>query len=142
MVLSNIIAICGVLSQAAVIDIVTDRLLETFCNEIDQRKEATFLLNEIVSSDINDCSVDERLNRLEIIKNVINLYLEPNNWNLPFNTNVDDFGISHTIGEVQNNILQICLQLDGIGKMALICKEQFNDLLLKTLYPILEKIGN
>lgn len=136
--------LCEMLSsQIEVLDIVVDFLLNVFNNDCEQKKEATYLLNQIISSN-NAISGDSirHQKQLETITIIINLYLEPDNWNLPIDTQEDEFGITHTLSEVQNNILQICLQLEGIGNMALICGKEFHNLLLKTLYPIVERVGS
>lgn len=62
--------------------------------------------------------------------------MEPLNWNLPLIT-TDSCNLS----TVRCNIIQVCLQTEGIGKLALALQKDFNQFLLKTLYLILERAG-
>lgn len=137
-VLKKLILLCGTLSQPEILEIVIDFLLDIYFRQPELRKEATFLINEILSTTPTSC--DKK--RKELIRTVINIYLEPDNWNLIINTDEDEYGVTHSLGEVQNNILQLCLQLEGIGKMALVYQFEFRDLLLKTMYPVLENAGS
>ncbi|KAK9721937.1 hypothetical protein QE152_g19937 [Popillia japonica] len=128
--LSKLSELCQLLAQDVVVDVITDSLLDVYRNDVDKRKEATILLNEIVSAKTN--------NNKDIIKAVLNLYLEPEYCNVPTSTDTGD----PNLAQIQNNVIQICLQLEGIGKIALLLQHDFKDFLLKSLYPILEKAGS
>lgn len=71
-----------------------------------------------------------------IAKNIISNYVEPSNWNLPLIT-----ADSSNLSTVRCNIIQVCLQTEGIGKFAVTLQKDFNEFLLKTLYLILERAG-
>ncbi|GJQ69256.1 hypothetical protein Trydic_g6398 [Trypoxylus dichotomus] len=131
---SKLVQLCELLAQDIVVDIVSDCLLNIYRDDVDRRKEATILLNEILSVKISKGNI-------EIVKTVIDLYLEPQNWNIPISTSTDDEN-NINLTQVQNNVVQICLQLEGIGKIALILQNDFKEFLLKTLYPVLEKAGS
>ncbi|KAI4457547.1 tel2 interacting protein 1 tti1 family member [Holotrichia oblita] len=131
--ISKLSELCQLLAQDVVIDIITDSLLDVYRNDMDRRKEATILLNEVISAKTN--------NNKDIIKTVINLYLESEYWNIPLATDTDE-AAPVNLAQIQNNIVQICLQLEGIGKIALLLQDQFKDFLLKSLYPVLEKAGS
>ncbi|XP_077289147.1 telo2 interacting protein 1 isoform X2 [Arctopsyche grandis] len=47
-----------------------------------------------------------------------------------------------TLAQAQNNVIQICLMTEGIGKIAKSMKIRFQPYLLKTLYLILERAGS
>lgn len=123
------------MARPEIFDIVFDFLLDVYTNQLEHRKEATLILNEFLASG----DLDE--NKIEAIKIMINTYLETDNWYLPVEVGRSVSGVSCTLGEVRNNLLQVCLQLEGFGKMALVLKERFQDFLLKTLYVVLECAG-
>lgn len=50
--LSKLSELCQLLAQDVVVDVITDSLLDVYRNDVDKRKEATILLNEIVSGKI------------------------------------------------------------------------------------------
>lgn len=125
------------LSQPETLDIIIDYLLNVYNNETEHKLESTLLLSEVLSTR----RITREEKQIELIKIVVNVYLEPCNWNLPIHTCENEYEIAHTLSEIRRNILQICLQLEGIGKMALVCEKDFQDMLLKTLYPILERAG-
>lgn len=70
------------------------------------------------------------------MKNIITTYLEPEHWNLTIT--VTD---NTTFTDTRKNILQICLQTEGIGIFAGVLKKDFECFLLKSLYLILERAG-
>ncbi|XP_066558712.1 TELO2-interacting protein 1 homolog [Amia ocellicauda] len=47
-----------------------------------------------------------------------------------------------TIRQMNSNIWQVCIQLEGIGCFALALRTEFHLLLITTLYPVLEKAGD
>ncbi|KAK1157739.1 hypothetical protein AOXY_G23886 [Acipenser oxyrinchus oxyrinchus] len=51
-------------------------------------------------------------------------------------------GLNPTIGLMNSNIWQICIQLEGIGCFTLALGPQFRLLLITALYPVLEKAGD
>ncbi|KRT79068.1 hypothetical protein AMK59_6749, partial [Oryctes borbonicus] len=130
---SKLTQLCELLAEDIIVDIITDYLLNIYKDDVDRRKEATILLNEILS-------VRASTDNIEIIKTLLDLYLDPQNWNIPIST-ATDAGADINLAQIQNNIIQICLQLEGIGKIALLLQDNFQAFLLKTLYPVLEKAG-
>lgn len=77
-----------------------------------------------------------------MIKTLIGIYLEPSHWNIPTTVSMMDEGNKINLAKVEDNIILLCLQLEGIGKIALLLQDKFKDLLLKTLYPVMEKAGS
>lgn len=68
-------------------------------------------------------------------------YTDNDYWQVPLSVIVDEFGYVTTLADVQNNVIQVCLLVEGIGKIALVLKENFQQFLLKTLYLVLERAG-
>lgn len=79
--------------------------------------------------------------RNNTLKNIFEAYIDDANFNVCLTTMVDEFGQEHSLGEVQSNIIQVCLLNEGIGLIARAMGPNFQELLLKALYPILEKAG-
>lgn len=75
-------------------------------------------------------------NEINLVKEVIATYLEPEYWNLSTVVANDS-----TLTETRKNILQVCLQTEGIGIFAAVLKKDFDQFLLKSLYLILERAG-
>lgn len=69
------------------------------------------------------------------------MYLDPDHWNLPLEVSTNEYGEKYTLPEIQNNVIQICLQLEGIGRIALAIGKDFEQFLIKSLYPVLEQAG-
>ncbi|XP_063909733.1 TELO2-interacting protein 1 homolog isoform X2 [Zophobas morio] len=136
-VLKKIETVCRLLAKYGATPIVTDFLLDIIISEPEQRKEAIFLLNEVVAGiELND---DHNFN---IVKNVVSTYVDSTHWYLPLSVMIDEYGYEHTLGDVQTNIIQVCLLVEGIGKVASILNTNFKQFLLKTLYLVLERAGS
>ena len=88
----------------------------------------------------------EDTNLADIIGNVLRVYLDPPNWyvSLSVGTHMNDVQgeTSITIGQAQINIVQACLLVEGVGKMAKVLGSRFDQFLLKTLYFVLERAGS
>lgn len=123
--------ICKLFCKFDVADIVSDYLLEVFRNDAEHKSEATFLLNSMFGGR-NDCDNKEK----GLIKDVIATYLEVEHWNL--GTVVEN---ESSLTEIRKNILQVCLQTEGIGILAVALEKDFDVFLLKSLYLILERAG-
>lgn len=123
--------LCGVLSEVEDVNVTGDYLLSVFYDDPERRKEVTFVLNEMLSR--GDELSEEKVN---VITNVLNCYIEEEYWDLPLN--VGDKG---SLSEIQLNILQVCLQIEGIGLFALVLQEKFQKFLLRTFYLVLERAG-
>lgn len=70
------------------------------------------------------------------MKNVVSTYLDPEYWNLPL-----EVSYNCMLPQVKNNVIQICLQLEGLSKIAVAIQEEFKQFLFKALYIILEHAG-
>ncbi|XP_025829077.1 TELO2-interacting protein 1 homolog [Agrilus planipennis] len=130
---SKLTEVCSLLANEDVLDIVSDSLITIIQNN-EEIKEAIYLLNEVLFG-IKDKT------RVEIFENVITTYLDPEYWDLPLHT-IDSDGNKHSLGEVQNNILQVCLLAEGFGKIASSLGPNIQQFLLKIMYPILERAGS
>jgi hypothetical protein len=88
----------------------------------------------------------EDANLEDIIRNVLHVYLEPSIWYVSLNvgTHVNELQeeTSITIGQAQANVIQACLLVEGVGKMARVLGSKFDQFLLKTLYLVLERAGS
>lgn len=71
--------------------------------------------------------------------NIKNTYLDSTIWQVPVEVCTDEFGNELKLNEVQYNVIQVCLLVEGIGKLSShLRSEKF---LLDTLYLVLEKAG-
>jgi hypothetical protein len=88
----------------------------------------------------------EDTNLADITGNVLRVYLDPSNWyvSLSAGTHMNDLQeeISITIGQAQTNVIQACLLVEGVGKIAKVLGSRFDQFLLKTLYFVLERAGS
>lgn len=78
---------------------------------------------------------------MQIMKNIVTTYTESNYWQVPLSVIVDEYGCVTTLADVQNNVIQVCLLVEGVGKIALALQKNFQEFLLKTLYLVLERAG-
>jgi hypothetical protein len=82
----------------------------------------------------------------DIIRNVLCVYLEPSVWyvHLSVGTHVNELQEETciTIGQAQSNVVQACLLVEGVGKMAQVLGSRFDQFLLKTLFLVLERAGS
>jgi hypothetical protein len=82
----------------------------------------------------------------EIIRDVLHVYLEPSIWYVSLNvgTQVNELQeeTSITLGQAQSNVIQACLLVEGVGRMASVLGSKFDQFLLKTLYLVLERAGS
>lgn len=111
--------ICRLLGRPQVVDLAFD-LLHSALGDRTQRKEATFLLNEIASGNAET----------SLTKTLIDAYLET------------EFVEDSIPCEVKDDVILICLQTEGVGRIALHLKQNFHQFLLRTLYVILERAGS
>ncbi|XP_030642884.1 TELO2-interacting protein 1 homolog [Chanos chanos] len=107
---------------------------------------------------------------MSVIQSIIEEYISVNNWQLSTVTDEsnsepkDKLNQSHvlpvcnnlerdklqlvleakctTVHQLNSNIWQICIQLEGIGTFALVLGSDFRSVLMTTLYPVLEKAGD
>lgn len=88
----------------------------------------------------------EDANLEDIIRDVLRVYLEPSIWyvSLSIGSHVNELQeeTSITLGQAQSNVIQACLLVEGVGKMARVLGSKFDQFLLKTLYLVLERAGS
>ncbi|CAG9825114.1 unnamed protein product [Phaedon cochleariae] len=128
--------LCSLLAKYNSFQMVSDFLLDTIMYNQEHRKEAIFILNgAILGIQFNE--VNE-----QIIKSIVNTYIDNKYWQIPLKVGLDEFGREITLAEVQQNVIQMCLLVEGLGKIALIFKEHFQQFIFKVLYSILERAGS
>ncbi|XP_021917527.1 TELO2-interacting protein 1 homolog isoform X2 [Zootermopsis nevadensis] len=134
--------VCCMLGQYGDLSIMSYRLLDIFHSNPYNRKEITFLLNEILCGG----AYREDTNLEDIIREVLQVYLEPSIWyvSLSVGTHTNELQeeVSITLGQAQSNVIQACLLVEGVGKMARVLGSKFDQFLLKTLYLVLERAGS
>ncbi|KAK5650814.1 hypothetical protein RI129_001843 [Pyrocoelia pectoralis] len=124
---------CEILAKFDANEQISYLLLDIFISSNEHRREVTYILNNMLSG-IED---DKILDHLSLFKNVCKLYIDSEYWNLPI-----EVSYKCQLFQVQYNIIQICLQLEGIGKIAIKLNESFQLLLLPALAPVLERAGS
>lgn len=127
--------LCSLLGKFDSFRMVSDFLLDIIMDDQGHRKEAIFVLNGVIAG-VNS----EKVNT-DIIKNIIDTYIDTRYWQIPV-VSVDGDDCELTLAEVQHNTVQICLLVEGIGKIALILRDHFQQFMLKILYIVLEKAGS
>ncbi|XP_017773157.1 PREDICTED: TELO2-interacting protein 1 homolog [Nicrophorus vespilloides] len=118
--------VCSLLGQDGIKEMIFYYLVDVYRNDLKNRKEATLIINELLSRKGSE--------NADLVIEMIDIYLEREFWNLSLEG--DNLLI------IRNNVIQICLQLEGIGKMALAIGEKFQLSLLKILYVVLERAGS
>lgn len=81
--------------------------------------------------------VKDMQQRIQIIDNIIKIYIAEENWYLPTDTQLNEISII----QAHNNIIQMCLLVEGLGCISNGIQNEFKKYLLKTLYLILERAG-
>ncbi|KAJ8672797.1 hypothetical protein QAD02_004057 [Eretmocerus hayati] len=107
-----------------------ESILKIIPNASKFKKELILLLNTIL-----EVPRDDEI-QVSICKQVVEYYLEPDIWVLPFTVSEDV-----SLQNAQNNIIQACLLLEGLGIVSNLLQKDFQIFLLKTLYPIMERAG-
>ncbi|KAK9879242.1 hypothetical protein WA026_004091 [Henosepilachna vigintioctopunctata] len=126
--------LCHTLVKNDFYEALTDFLI-TFYQTDEDKKEVTYLLNEIISGLKSiKCS-----NKSELIKPLLHLYIYPANWNLPITNHFDG---NLPLRTLRNNIQQGTLNVHGIGVMADVLQEDFRPFLLKSLFLVLTRAGS
>lgn len=114
---------------------VSDFLLDALLYQPEDLKEVIFVLNEVISGH-SYCEETDL-----IIKEILNIYTDDSYWNVPLIVSINEFGHQYSLNEVQSNAIQVCLLVEGVGKIALLMKKRFEKFTLNLLYMILEKAG-
>ncbi|XP_058792032.1 TELO2-interacting protein 1 homolog [Phymastichus coffea] len=95
------------------------------------KTELTLILNVILQASMESTA------KMPICKQVIEHYVATDYWYLPIKVSEQI-----PLQIAQSNIVQCCLLLEGIGIIANTLKEDFQYLLLKTLYLVIERAGS
>lgn len=127
--------LCSLLGKFNTFKIVSDFLQDVFLYQPEHRKESIFILNEVISGHKYSQETDF------IIKDILKIYTDDSYWNVPLSVSIDEFGQRLNLSEVHSNAIQVCLLVEGIGNIALVLKQNFEQFTLKLLYMILEKVG-
>ncbi|PSN37088.1 hypothetical protein C0J52_21168 [Blattella germanica] len=136
-ILKKLVYICSIFGQYADLPILIHHLLDMFYNNSEHRKEIIILLNEILIGGAGRSDI----NLEAVVETVLEAYVEPSIWYL--NVSVDTNKHNETtLKEVHNNVVQVCLLVEGIGKISKVLGSGFNCFLLKTLYLVLERVGS
>lgn len=163
--------VCRSLGRHGNLYLLVDHFLDLYRESSAYRKQAAIALNEIVTGAADrgaEAGGDDDDLRAAVTT-VVEEYTSLENWRLA--TSVEEesdrgererFGQSGmlsiasrpegnldrpsgkkgpTVHQLNGNVWQICIQLEGIGGMALALGSAFEPLLMTTLYPVLEKAG-
>ncbi|XP_043474173.1 TELO2-interacting protein 1 homolog isoform X2 [Leptopilina heterotoma] len=125
----KLMIICQLLGELGDFEILIDTFLKLMFDIPQYRKELTVLLNWIVQ--------DPNSEKLLLYRQTIDQYIAPDFWYLPLEVSEDV-----NLREVQSNLIQCCLLVEGLGNIAEILKKDYDQFLLKTLYIVLERTGS
>ncbi|XP_062590440.1 TELO2-interacting protein 1 homolog [Saccostrea cucullata] len=163
--------ICRLLGYYGSISLLVDHFLDLFHDSILHKMQATMIINELmlgaaamgVNSYQEKDFEERRENNIEeleaIVEMLIDEYLSPSNLCLVTSPHHNhsvrstpenrlmalelmtrDTG--NNLATFNRNIIQICLYLEGIGSFAKVLKDRYIPFLMKTIYPLLEKLGD
>ncbi|XP_044737858.1 TELO2-interacting protein 1 homolog [Chrysoperla carnea] len=116
---------------------IINMLLDRFQTIHEQRKEIVFLLNTIASTPIENSTTNIEY-KLEIIENILEVYIDTDHWYLPIKSDSD----CESIKEIKSNVIQVCLMTEGIGLAAQALGSSFDRFMRQTLYILLERAGS
>nr|CAI5820378.1 unnamed protein product [Callosobruchus analis] len=128
--------LCSFLATGAYFRMVVDSLLDMIQYDIENMKEAIFILN----ATITDCEVTN--DNADVLKAILMTYIEPRHFDLPLEVHQGDAGVNCSLEEAHDNVIQVCILLDGIGNIALALGRNFQKFLQKVLYMVFEKAGH
>lgn len=167
-VLDAVIRICWYLGCYGDVVLVVDHFLDLFRTSTTNRKQITFLINEIVLGVTGNQHCDglvikefpkEHLGCLRTcVTLILSEYLSRDVWNVRISNYDEDRLISRkedllvlrerklpgsqrSFSELNSNVQLLCLLLEGIGIFAILLREHFDGMLLDVLYPLMEKLG-
>lgn len=92
-------------------------------------------MNEVIKGHLYSHETDE------IIREILEVYTEDCHWNAPLVVSTDPLDQKLHLTEVHNHVIEVCLLVEGIGKIALLLQKNFQKYSLKLLYMVLEKAG-
>lgn len=123
-------------SKARAFQLLTDYLISEYLNN-SKKKEVTYMLNLLISG------LKNQKYESDLVWSILNLYIQPNNWNIPLSIIEDEYGDKPTLNTVRNNIIQTCLHVEGVGIIAeTLNKDEKSSILIKTLFLILTRAGS
>ncbi|KAF5286602.1 hypothetical protein FQR65_LT12511 [Abscondita terminalis] len=125
--------VCAVLAELNIAYGMTDFLINKFITSTNNRREATYILNNLLAG-IPEKNVEKNL---KLLNDVIRMYMDPEYWKLPL-----EVSYQCLLSQAQNNVIQLCLQIEGISIIATKMKKKFELLLCRVLYPLLEHAGS
>ncbi|ESO83680.1 hypothetical protein LOTGIDRAFT_169160 [Lottia gigantea] len=143
---------CCLLGQYGDSDVIVDHVLDIYHETSLYRLQAILIINKIVQGLSTTENNEERNERkMGIVRMLVEEYLSDANFDLPV-TNIAPGGTNDsiqpkqtkpalTLANMNTNIMQICLILEGIGTFAKVTGREFNTMLIDVLYPVLEKLG-
>ncbi|XP_077867574.1 TELO2-interacting protein 1 homolog [Saccoglossus kowalevskii] len=161
--------ICRLLGFHGNIQLLTDHFVDKFRESNTVRKQVTLIINEILLGTIGDdvtascddvtTSCDDVTDSCDaIIRSLLEEYISPSNWRLVTSSQSEVASSRKSVsdrllvlsqktnqlslGTLNSNILQICLLLEGVGVFAKVLGSNFNVLLIDSLYPVMEKLGD
>ncbi|GAB1607239.1 TELO2-interacting protein 1 homolog, partial [Argonauta hians] len=147
------------------LNLLVDHFLDIFHETSLHRLQATYIINQILqgtlyktqsNADQTAVCFHDKETLLSIVNLLIDEYLAPQNFNLvTSHMNTQDGPIEGqfslmlfnktkqpTVYDYNANILQICLFLESFAVFAKVLTVDFTPFLVKTLYPLLEKLGD
>lgn len=156
--------ICELLGELGDFEILVDTILKLMFDMPQYIKELTLLLNWIVQGILNLLFItyihfflisktrffishiffkmeifsvpDPNPEKMLLYRQIIDQYITSDFWYLPLEVSEDT-----NLREVQSNLIQCCLLVEGLGNIAEILKKDYDEFLLKTLYFVLERAG-
>uniref|UniRef100_A0A669E5F1 TELO2-interacting protein 1 homolog n=1 Tax=Oreochromis niloticus TaxID=8128 RepID=A0A669E5F1_ORENI len=158
-IFSVLMEICRTLGYYGNIYLLTDHLLDLYCQSSVYRKQAAMVLNETVRGAAGIAVADQSQGlETKVPVSIIEEYTSLNNWHLiTVSEETDRDRQDHDAGSLQvilssstsastihqlnSNIWQLCIQLEGIACCAQALGHDFRPLLMTSLYPVLEKAG-
>ncbi|XP_050294398.1 TELO2-interacting protein 1 homolog [Anthonomus grandis grandis] len=125
---------CAKLAKHNCFELVHDYLYDIYLNVPSKRNEAVYLTNFHITG-LEDTQINKYWS---LIKNIINIYTEDHINDLNAALDSEEYSVEM----IQSNIILICLLTEGLGRISLTIGSKFQNLLLKTLYVVLEKAGS
>lgn len=163
--------ICRLLGYYGSISLLVDHFLDLFHESILHKMQATMIINELMLGAAGEGVISyqekdfekRRENNIEELESIVEMlideYLSPSNMYLVTSPHHNHsvrstpenrlMALELVTGQTSNqlssfnrNIIQICLYLEGIGTFAKVLKDRYFPYLMKTIYPLLEKLGD
>ncbi|XP_070560811.1 TELO2-interacting protein 1 homolog isoform X2 [Ptychodera flava] len=158
-----LVQICRLLGRHGHLQLLIDTFMDKFRSSDCQRKQAILIISEILEgfASRKDLKTEEdfvKIDKEAIVRSLLYEYISPPYWHL-VTSNQSEFISSRksvsdrlvisdqekdtlTLGTLNSNVLQICLLLESIGTFAKVLGSDFNVLLIESLYPVMEKLGD